>query len=40
MMTSRIGPAQSDLIFSRLFVLKLGREPSINCCTLHLEYCH
>ncbi|KWV58057.1 hypothetical protein AS156_35080 [Bradyrhizobium macuxiense] len=38
LMTGRIGPTQSDLIFSRLFVLKLGREPSINCCWLHLEH--
>ncbi|MGY4415112.1 hypothetical protein ACVWW4_006848 [Bradyrhizobium sp. LB7.1] len=38
LMTGRIGPTQSDLIFSRLFVLKLGREPSVNCCGLHLEH--
>jgi hypothetical protein len=38
LMTSRVGSAQSNLIFSRFFVLKLGREPSIDRCGLHLEY--
>jgi hypothetical protein len=38
LMTGRIGSTQSNLVFSRLFVLKLGREPSINCRGLHLDH--
>ncbi|KRQ02048.1 hypothetical protein AOQ71_36250 [Bradyrhizobium manausense] len=38
LVTSRIGAAQRNLVFSRFFVLKLGGEPSIDRRGFHLEY--